>query len=300
MNFSRLLLLLVSCLLCTALPGCRTTKPRTADSFPGPYQREENLLREATLDELYDLLGYRTPEHPLLWSRGTVRIRQQGVKGTMWFDATLIYRDPDAVRLRGSRVGLGTLFEVIVSGDNAWVHLNRDKELYGGTLEELRREGGLLGSFTLRDMIAAVLVNHDLRERLAVPRRWRVSRDAEEMRLVLVREDGGRITWHVRRLDGLVREIVLRDRWNREELRVTYRGYQLVEGEPLPSKLMLSMWEGEVTVEIDLAEYKLRPDMKPENVDFLPALETWPLAALNSREPVIPIEEEEAPAGTVP
>lgn len=288
-----LLLILVGVLATTSACRGRQTTP---DGFRSPFQRGgDDALREASLEELHALLAYRTPEHPLTWVRGRVSLREPDQRGTAWFDGLLIYREPDAVRLRGSRVGIGTLFEVIVADEQAWVHLRRERELFGGSLDELREEGGILGALSLSDMMAAILVNHDLRQRLDEEREWRLLEDGREFILSTEIERGRRIYYRIRLSDGLVRELAVRDPMGRMEAHVTYEGFDMHEGALLPTAMTIDLMGGALEVRFTAHEYKLHPEIDPRHVTYLPNLTVQPLRALSSRESVIPVDEEEPP-----
>jgi len=270
--------------------GCRSRGPE----FQSPYRPgSDDMLRAATPQEVYDLLRYRTPDHDLYWTRGRISLRVPEESGVAWFDGTLIYRQPDAVRLRGSRLGIGLLFELIVANDNAWVHLRRERELYGGTLDELRESGGVIGALSLKDMMAAVLVNQDLKERLESPRQWSILDQGREFVMATNIEQGRRVYYRIRRNDGLVRELVLRDAWGRIEAQVIYEGFTLEEGALLPTAMTIHLAERSLEVRFNVAEYKLNPDMDPANVTYLPNLPIQPIQGLMGRDSIIPVDEVE-------
>jgi hypothetical protein len=288
------LILLLAAALCLVSCGSRT-RP-----FASPFELSTPLLDQgAGLAELLDLLQTRAQWQDTLWASGEVILRQSGVKGKAWFNATILYSDPDRVRLRGSRVPVGTLFEVILNGSQAAVHLNRESELYVGTLEDLRRQGGMAGAVSLREMMAAILVNQDLRRRLEEEtdggRWWKSSAEGRDLVVEQRQPDGRRISWRLRRRDALVTEIVTRTPEGAEEVRVTYDGY-LVDKTAglLPTGFTISLAAGVMTVEVNLGEYKGAPTFQPA-VWMLPKARTRRgLEALSQRESPVPIEAEDA------
>jgi hypothetical protein len=286
--FPRFVLLLT--VLALLLSGCRSRRP----AFDSPYPEGRALLARGTLAELDAVLRQRTPPHGVFWASGRVSIRQPEVRGSVWFDATFIYNEPESFRLRGSRMVIGTLFEVIVCGEDAWVHLNKERELYAGTLSELRRQGGMLGAFSLQDMAAAILVHQDLRRRLSAGGAWQVLRTGDELFLTTKLAEGRRATYRIRRADALVREVVVRGPDGRIELQALYEGFRLSDdGEPLPTRLVLHLLGDALSVRFRSDAYKPNSDVKPENVCHLPRnARVFPLAALMDRDAPIAPEEE--------
>ncbi|MBX3729375.1 MAG: hypothetical protein KF858_09340 [Candidatus Sumerlaeia bacterium] len=278
--------------LALLLSSCRSRRP----VFDSPYPEAGVVLTQGTLAELDAVLRQRTPPHGVFWASGRVSIRQPEVRGSVWFDATFIYDEPESFRLRGSRMVIGTLFEVIVCGEDAWVHLNKERELYAGTLSELRRQGGMLGAFSLQDMAAAILVHQDLRRRLAEGGSWQVLRTGDELFLTTMLAEGRRVTYRIRRADALVREAIVRGPDGRIELQALYEGFRLSDdGEPLPTRMMLHILGDALSVRFRSDAYKPHSDVKPENVCYLPRnARVFPLAALMDRDaPIAPEEEPE-------
>jgi hypothetical protein len=278
--------------LALLLASCGSRKPEFASPYP---EDSPVLLKAGTLAELHDVLKDRTPSHGVFWGSGRIAIRQPGMDGVVWFDATVIYDAPDAFRLRGGRFVTGTLFEVIVCGENAWVHLNKDRELYEGTLGELRRQGGILGALSLQDMTAAILVHQDLRRRLDQGVKWKVLAGGEDLFLSTDAGQGRTMTWRIRRSDALVREAVLRGPDGRMELQAVYEGFELTDQqEPLPTRMTLHVLDGELAVRFKADGYKPNSPVKPENVCHLPrGAKVLPLAALLDRDAPVQPETDE-------
>jgi len=269
------------------LSGCAARQ-----KFDSPYPKGPKVLPGDGLEEVAALLQERTREHPFLWRRGRVILRNEETGEKLWFEATLLYRDPDAVRLRGGRAPLGTLFELGVSGDDAWVFLNREKELYTGTLEDLRREGGDMASLSLRDVMSAILVNQDLQRRLSEQGGWTVYGTAGELFLSRLLDDGRRGVWRIGRSDGLVREVVIWARGERQaDARVLYRSYELEDGEPLPGEFQVGLAGDAATVLFRLDGYKVGQTLDSRVFEAPAAEITLPLSRLSERESVIPPEE---------
>ncbi|MBI5155353.1 DUF4292 domain-containing protein [Candidatus Poribacteria bacterium] len=279
-NWSRAAAVLL-CFAALAFTGCRRA------SFVTPYDVPPGAptLAQGTLAELDALLEARAPEHATLWVRARVILREPGRRGKAWFDATILYKAPDAVRLRGSRIPIGVLFEVIALGDQAGVYLKRDGELYVGTFGELREQGGGLGALSLGEMMSALLVNQELRRLMSAPAAWRVVNSREDLLLSKPIEDGRVMVWRIRRSDGLVRETILTTPSGEIEARVRYDGYAFTgpDEEPLPSRLAIELAGGQFEVTIEPGEYKLDPELDPRVFIYPSAKSTYPMRLLGRR-----------------
>ena len=280
--------------LALALAGCRARPV-----FDSPYPGEApTALARGTLAEFAALLQARTRQHPHLARQGRVVIEVPSEGAKMWFEGNILVRDdPPAVRLRGSRVPIGTLFEVCVRGDAAWVYLNREREVFTGSARALRETTGLAGSVSLRELVASILVMQDLRERLARPGQWTMYRTRREVLLAVEEPGGRRLAWRIRRHDGLVREFVTFDARGAAELRVTYESWVLEDGEPLPGQFVAEVQDGAVRLTLRLDQYKLGQPIADAVFDELPrgAQSFFGLEQLAGRESVIPEGGEEAP-----
>lgn len=283
------LLLAAAAVLLSA--GCRRSRP----DFDSPYDlRGPDILRDGSLGEIASVVSHRARDHQHLVRQGRIVLEADGQR--VWFDGNILVRtDPPAVRLRGSRVPAGTLFEIALRGGDAWVYLNRDRELFVGTREELARQTGLEGAISLEELVASILVLQDLKARLAEPGRWRVLPTRREVLLARTEPDGRSAAWRIRRSDGLVREFVRFDPWGRAELRVTYESWVLEDGEPLPGQFVAEVDEGRVRLTMRLSQYRLGTPVSDAVFDELPrdARGIYALSDLATRESAVPIGDEE-------
>ncbi|MGF1573260.1 MAG: DUF4292 domain-containing protein [Sumerlaeia bacterium] len=242
----------------------------------------------------------RSPERELFWARSSVKLTQVfPEKQKNRFDTTLIYGQPDRMRVRGTHFLLGTLFELILDGDNAFVYITDDKRLFEGSLQELQETGGALGSFTPKDLIGAVRVYHRLQEFFDSPStkgKWATTQAKEHLYLIL-REPNRTLVWKIRKTDGLVQELLVSNpgRNNQLMLQVLYWKYETPENaEPYPTKLDIIIPEQEITLEFDVNEIKLNPNLKPEVITLLPReiKQRLPMNALAEQAPVLPEDQE--------
>lgn len=286
----RRILIFMASLAILALGGCG--KPRT---FVSPYGPEQ-AVRADSLEGLYATLRDRAPDHPLFWASADVTMRVPEERRKLRFSTTIMHREPDAVRVRGTHMLAGLLFELIVDGEKASVYIADQKALYEGTLAELQRQGGVLGSVPPDRLIGALLVHQALRREMAAGGRWDVLLEPDYLFLTRERPEGGSQTWKVGRADSLVREVALRDSAGRRELSIVYADYDLVDGEePLPKDLRIDVGDEKrpLRVRLEVGEYKRNPPLDPRAVTIEPGKvrSRLPLAALLNQDSVFPEEQ---------
>ncbi|MCC5875851.1 MAG: hypothetical protein JJU11_06500 [Candidatus Sumerlaeia bacterium] len=272
--------------------GCRSRVPVEFVSPYDPAQVATGSLAVHSLDDLRETLAARTRHHEQIWMRSDVTIEQEGRSGRDFFTALVLYQAPDMFRLRGSRVPIGTVFDVLLRDDQATLHFPREGRMFVGGIDTLAEKASAIGGLTPRDLVTAVLVQHHLSELLNDPSRRVVWSDRGEHILLASRHDGsGRhFFWLVRKEDGLVEEMLVRTAIGREELRVRYLGYLLIaneEGEPEPFPSDLQFFVPGEGLEISSAgsEYRLQPGLSPRAFEQPSAREVYPLAALQFEEP---------------
>lgn len=291
--------LLAVALAAMIFAGCSSHRRAGAPEFRSPLEATgQQLLRDATIDELQRILDRRAATYATLVAQGRVTLAIEGDSRRRWFEANLLWRrDPAAVRLRGSRVGPGTLFEMLTTRDEAWFYLNGDRTLYLGTPDQFAHSAGVLGALSLDDMMAALLVSQDLRGALAAER-WRLRLSTAPDTLTITRPSpgGGDKTWIVRRADAFVREMRLRDAAGTPVARVRYDAYEFAQpGAPMPSDLTITLPGEGLEARFEVSSWKLDPELKslvferPRGVR-----DTLPLAELGNAAPV-ELDEERTP-----
>lgn len=256
-----LTLLVVVCAFAT---GCFST----SHGFKSPYAKRDLRAGFLAVNNAADLkaaLIARTPLRDNLWARSEVVVRQDAVRGSRYFSAVLLYREPDQIRLRGSRMEIGNIFDVLVLGDQASVFLNRSGDLYRGSLAQLAETSGRMAGFGPRDFLGALMVQQELRRALEGSDPVGVLPKGDAHLLVATKnvETGRQFFWLVRKADGLVEERLVRNAQGAEELRILYRRYSL-EGppgadktEPFPQQMTLQVAASGATVALDLDSYRL-------------------------------------------
>jgi hypothetical protein len=269
------------------LSACGSSRPRPADF--SPLRNPDPLLAKGTPTELLSLLERRTSSPRTLQAQGRVTVSEEGQRRRQWFDVNLLYRTPDSVLLRGSRVGPGTLFTVLSKPEESWFFLNREGELYVGTTQELREHLGLLGSIGLSELMGALLVSQEVKSLLGSQEfdDWRTRRS--DIRFSDARLGGTR-QWTIDRHSGLVRTMELLDDRRQALIRVEYDKYELIEApQILPTDLRVILPREGVTLRLRLTSYRLDPvDLREDLVfDTRPrgVRSTYPLQQLSWEGP---------------
>lgn len=267
--------------------------------FESPYAEKPAANLVQTFQDVRRVTEERSPEQELFWARASVKLTQElPKKQKNRFDATLIYGKPNRMRVRGTHFLLGTLFELILDGDDAFVYLTDQKLLFEGSLKEMQENGGLIGSVTPEDLIGAIRVYHRLNDFLNAPKQegsWATTQ-AKEYLFVIYKQPERTLVWKVRKADGLVQELLLSNpqQKNRLELQVVYWKYETPEGgEPYPTELEILIPDQKVSLQLEVNEIKLQPNLNPAVITQLPRdiKQRLPMQALGEQAPVLPEDQ---------
>lgn len=245
-------------------------------------------LEVASADELARRLIDQSEHLDEIWAKFGVTVRRDGGRVLPSFTATALYQEPGRIKLGLSRFEVGTVYSILILGDEAQLYANREGRLFYGTMEELAEKTPLLSGLSPRDLVTAITVQQDLAQVLAGGGRRAVIDKGTHL-LVGRRHpvSGRQYIWLVRKSDALVQEVLIRDRTGREEVRVVYRKYKLVENQetgrilPYPEELLFHLIPEDLTVEAKVKEYRLTPEF-PEAIWSLPEPdEAYPLRSIS-------------------
>jgi hypothetical protein len=230
--------------------------------FESPYAEPVSVSPVATVAELTRVLGERHPPLDTFQVQCEVLITPKG-KSRQYFNANLLVAFPDHARLRGSRNPVGTLFEIISRGELLDVYFNRDGLLFSGRRSDLAPDAGLLRMAGPEELLRGLLAERDLAARLNSQAQWRVRSRPDHWILWHHQGDTAWQIWVVRKADGLVEETLVGTRSGIPEARVRYWRYELVNGEPFPTRLDIHLAEPAVVVTVTVDKYRLNPELKP-------------------------------------
>lgn len=282
---TRFILPLFVSLLALSLSACGGRKA----GFESPYEKDliaAEVFAVNNRAQLEAALAERTEPMDQLWVRFGTTVRQEGDRVAPSFTTIAMYRAPESIMLGISRFELGTIFSILIEGEDVSFYANREKRMFVGTLDELAEKTALIGGLPPRDLVAAVTIQRDLYEALTSGRPVSVLDQGSHL-LVAARHPTTRrqYFWLVRKADALVQEVLIRTPEGIEETRVHYREYGLFEnattGEqhPYPERLTLRVPIQDITVEADVKEYRLGTELPPFRLPR--ARETYPLSRLN-------------------
>lgn len=259
--------------------GCRST-----GRFASPYADTAPPPVIADADALAALLADRASAHPRLWAKADLAIRTEGRKGTDHVTALVLSEEGKFLRLRGSKAPVGTVFDVLIKGDEASLYFNREGMLFYGSCAELQEKLGAASSVMPEDLLSALMVQQRALEAIGRGGSGLVT-SREGSQLLAWRDGLGR--QHVARFrpaDGLVDEWLMRDASGRELLRVKYLEYKLVDvrgrEEPLPWRFEMRVPDPVTTVKADLDGYKIDPPFSSKTSEEPEADERHPLRTL--------------------
>ncbi|MBN1899852.1 hypothetical protein JW926_00835 [Candidatus Sumerlaeota bacterium] len=212
--------------------------------------------------EISRILGERHKILPKLWASGKITIWGKGIKGKKYFHATLLYQEPDSLRLRGSRMITSTLFEFIVNSNRMAVVWNREKMWFHGAKDEWLRYPELSLGIDPLFLPKALLIHQELS---ALFENKKISRWQKKGKACLFIREGiqdSTEAFLVGADDLLIREAALYNSRGNLVLKIKFLRYDLFDGEILPVELETFFPETSVTAKVRLDAYKF-----PETFD---------------------------------
>lgn len=248
--------LIITCFLPALVAGC------SLFGTPSFSPLEMEYPRGLEPPDMFRLLEDRHENPTTLWAGGKITLSGGELKGSKFFHSTLLYQEPDRIRLRGSRMITSTLFEFIINGERAAFLLNRDKLWFEGETREMReREAATLGMDPAR-LPLSLLVHQEFLRLFREGRleKWREGRD--DYLFVGQKEADSKVAFLVTKKDLLIREAALYNAKGRLSLKLSYRSYDYFDGMLLPRDLEAYIPASGMKARISVKEYKFPPVFK--------------------------------------
>ncbi len=257
--------------------GCSLFRSRPFSPF------KESFPVTLTPDEISRRLVIRHSTHDEIWARGKITVSGPSLNGKSFFNATLLFQEPDKLRIRGSRMITSTLFEFIIAGNEAAVSLNMDKQWYSGMRRELlERPEITLGldpflvpqAILIQQFFMAGLRNADFNK-------W--CSDGNYYTFLWT-SSGVTRGLMVRKKDLLVREAGIYGADGRLAARIRYNAYEIFDGEVFPSDMEILLSCTGLKARVEISEYKQRPGFDPRVFSLEPPrnFTRYPLSALSN------------------
>lgn len=222
---------------------------------------KESLPPNIDIAAFQRILESRHAPHPRLWASGEIVLRGAPIRGKEFFDATLLFEEPDRLRLRGSRMLVSTLFEFIMNGDRTALAFNHSKDWFEGTREEFEKYPDALLNLNPTILPRALLIQQRFLRMLAEGKFSRWQR-ASNQYIFVAGEGEEREAFRLNASDLLVREAALYGKDGRLKLRLTYKRYEMFLGEVLPMDAEAYFASAGVTAQVHIKEYKFPPEFK--------------------------------------
>jgi len=246
------------------LAGCSLFAPKPFSpietEYPDSLDSSEILL----------LLRKRHNEYSHLWARAKISLSGKGMKGKKFFHATLLFQEPDLLRIRGSRMITSTLFEFILHSGNMALIINKQDKWYEGTKTqwEAHPEASLGIDPTI--LPTSLLVQQDL-IRLIKRNHFKQARRARNYHLFLeTKPDMSQMAYLVRTKDLLVKEAALYDPEGQMTVRLRILNYEAANGDVLPSKMEAFFPLTGIKADISVKEYKFPSSFDPRVFELVP------------------------------
>jgi hypothetical protein len=247
-----------------------------------------------TLGDVAAHLSERSPAVGTCLARGDLVLSGARIDGKKSFIADIRYAEPQCLRLRGSHLAVGTLFDVFQEGDRISVKL--EKRIFQGSVDELESFPGITGGVEPLEIVRAVLIEQALLE--AIERKRAAGLDPADVEfagqtLVLKREAPletalGRVRneyFSIRRRDGLVSEARVElpggDGSSPRVYTIRYLKYDLEDGVPFPSRFELVCEDPRIRLRVDMEKIRFNPELSGKGFDVdARGCEIFPLSRL--------------------
>lgn len=212
--------------------------------------------------EISLLIKERHKPFQRLWASGKITLWGKGIKGKKYFQATILFREPDLLRLRGSRMITSTLFEFIVNSGRMAVVWNREKTWFEGDKEEWMAHPDLSLGIDPLFLPKALLIHQEL---INLFEDKRITRWQKKGRLYLFLSEGtddSREAFLVGIEDLLIREAALYSSEGLLDVRLKFLRYDSFDGEILPEEMEIFFPQTSITARVQISDYKY-----PESFD---------------------------------
>lgn len=250
---------------------------------PQPFSPiEKEYASQLEPPQLLEVLQARQTIHPNLWASGKITLSGEGIEGKKFFHMTLLYQEPDRLRLRGSRMITSTLFEFVINGDQVAVALNRDKQWFEGLRAEMQEYPEATMGLDPILLPMALLIQQEFARRLELDDFQRWGHEGDKYIFISGDADVSMKAFLVRKKDLLVKEAGFYNLDGRLNLRLSYRRYARFNGEILPEELVVSLPEKNLTARVSIKEYKWPPSFHDRVFDLAspPGFDQYPLSRL--------------------
>jgi hypothetical protein len=232
--------------------------------------------------EISRLLKERHSSFYNLWASGKITLWGNGIKGKKYFQATILYREPDSLRLRGSRMITSTLFEFIVNSGRMAVVWNREKTWFEGAKEEWVEHPELSLGIDPLFLPKGLLIHQELTGLFENQKITRWKKKGKTCLFLSEGTDGSREAFLVGIEDLLIREAALYSPDGLLAIRLKFLRYDSFDGEILPVELEAVFPQTSITARVQIDAYKF-PESFDDTVFSLtppPGYESHPLQVL--------------------
>lgn len=225
------------------------------------------------LDKISEVVKQRAGEIKNLWAEMTVKIKTGSKEGSAYFKATLLFSPPDKARLRGYRQLTSTLFEILAVNESFVFHLNRERELYVGNINEWRKSSFPLSEVDVREVAYLLQPLQIFSDALQGGDYQLESTDKSYYFFNISKLPGsssfsGKIQILVRKQDLLIQELRIFSKSGSLMALVMYQQYKYFgEGRLLPTKVTIAVNRepmGMTKIQLSNINYKVNETFNPK------------------------------------
>lgn len=210
-------------------------------------------------NEVVRVLSDRAVSVDSLWVSARVHISGSFSPRKTAFTATIIYKNPDMLRIRGYRAVASTLFDCLIKRDDVYFLSLKERVLYTGSVNDLANDSALPLKIDPRSFIECILVNNLIADAIAGDDFTPVKRFLPIGASRKYKTSHGEMSrvFYIGKKDLLPRKVVFRN--NNTWGKVTYNHYELFEGVLFPSDITVKFSHSGYRVQLKISEIKLNP-----------------------------------------
>lgn len=241
------------------------------------YFQQSSLSPTFDKNQLLNTFKEREVEVNTLWSNAKIVIKGKALKGKTFFESTIIYKNPDTLRIRGYRSIAGTLFDGIIVNDIFLISSIKENRVYSGTLNS---ESPNIPSYLKihpKNIINSILINNLLSQDAQREDFFNTIKSSFGNKYYVIEEKNSdsKITYYINKKDMLPKKVILEEATpNQSKITITYKKYTSFENKLFPSEFSISSKSPKMNINVKIMDMKINPPKLSDKVfEYVPPSE---------------------------